>query len=126
MILREGVRLVAIGVASGGAVSLAAAGSVGSMLFIKNPRDVLTFTLVPAALVRGGCARLLDPGDSRSPHRPLGCAARRVSGFTRRTSLIPRALWRKVGDRAEAPLWLFALLAAPRFKALFVSNAARR
>ena len=48
MILREGVRLVAIGVAAGGAVSLAAAGSVGSMLFIKNPRDVLTFTLVPA------------------------------------------------------------------------------
>ena len=83
MILREGVRLVAIGVASGGAVSLAAAGSVGSMLFIKNPRDVLTFTLVPAALVRGGCSRLLDPGNSRSPHRPLGCAARRVNGFTR-------------------------------------------
>ncbi len=54
MILREGVRLVAIGVASGGAVSLAAAGSVGSMLFIKNPRDVLTFTLVPAALVLVG------------------------------------------------------------------------
>jgi ABC-type antimicrobial peptide transport system permease subunit len=51
MILREGVRLVAIGVLSGGAVSLAAAGSVGSMLFIKNPRDLLTFTLVPAALV---------------------------------------------------------------------------
>ena len=50
MILREGVRLVAIGVAAGGAVSLAAAGSVGSMLFIKNPRDVLTFTLVPAVL----------------------------------------------------------------------------
>ena len=50
MILREGMRLVAIGVVSGGAVSLAAAGSVGSMLFIKNPRDVLTFTLVPAAL----------------------------------------------------------------------------
>ena len=50
MILREGVRLVAIGVAAGGAVSLAAAGSVGSMLFLKNPRDVLTFTLVPAML----------------------------------------------------------------------------
>jgi predicted permease len=54
MILREGMRLVAIGVASGGAVSLAAAGSVGSMLFIKNPRDVATFTLVPAALVLVG------------------------------------------------------------------------
>jgi putative ABC transport system permease protein len=54
MILREGMRLVAIGVASGGTVSLAAAGSVGSMLFIKNPRDVATFTLVPAALVLVG------------------------------------------------------------------------
>jgi len=54
MILREGVRLVAIGVLSGGAVSLAAAGSVGGMLFIKNPRDVATFTLVPSALALVG------------------------------------------------------------------------
>jgi putative ABC transport system permease protein len=45
---------VAIGVVSGGAVSLAAAGSVGGLLFIKNPRDVLTFTLVPAALALVG------------------------------------------------------------------------
>jgi predicted permease len=50
MILREGIRLVAVGVAVGGGVSLAAAGSVGSMLFLKSPRDVLTFTLVPAML----------------------------------------------------------------------------
>jgi predicted permease len=50
MILREGVRLVGIGVVAGGAVSLGAAGSVGSMLFIRNPRDLLTFTLVPAML----------------------------------------------------------------------------
>ncbi len=54
MILREGVRLVAIGVAAGGAVSLAAADSVGSMLFIKNPRDALTFTMVPAVLAAVG------------------------------------------------------------------------
>jgi predicted permease len=54
MILREGVRLVAIGVLSGGAVSLAAAGSVGGMLFIKNPRDLPTFILVPAALALVG------------------------------------------------------------------------
>ncbi len=54
MILREGVRLVAIGVAAGAAVSLAAAGSVGSMLFIKNPRDALTFTMVPALLAAVG------------------------------------------------------------------------
>jgi predicted permease len=54
MILWEGMRLVAIGVVAGGAVSLAAAGSVGSMLFLKNPRDVLTFTMVPAILAAVG------------------------------------------------------------------------
>src|SRR5664279_5138597 len=46
MILREGTRLVAIGVVAGAGVSLAAAGRVGGMLFLRNPRDVLTFTLV--------------------------------------------------------------------------------
>jgi predicted permease len=51
MILWEGLRLVAIGVAAGEGASLGAAGRLGSMLFLKNPRDVLTFTLVPAALV---------------------------------------------------------------------------
>ena len=50
MILREGTRLVAIGVVAGAGVSLAAAGKVGGMLFLHNPRDVLTFTLVPAIL----------------------------------------------------------------------------
>ena len=50
MILREGARLVGIGVVAGAGVSLAAAGRVGSMLFLHNPRDVLTFTLVPAVL----------------------------------------------------------------------------
>jgi predicted permease len=54
MILREGLRLVGIGVVAGGAVSLAAAGSVGSMLFLQNPRDLLTFTLVPAVLALVG------------------------------------------------------------------------
>jgi putative ABC transport system permease protein len=50
MILREGARLVAIGVVAGAGVSLAAAGKVGGMLFLHSPRDVLTFTLVPAIL----------------------------------------------------------------------------
>ncbi len=54
MILWEGSRLVAIGVLAGYAVSLAAAGSVGSMLFVKNPRDLVTFTLVPALLAAVG------------------------------------------------------------------------
>ena len=51
MILWEGLRLVAVGVAAGEGAALGAAGSIGSMLFLKNPRDMLTFTLVPAALV---------------------------------------------------------------------------
>jgi predicted permease len=50
MVLREGLRLVAIGVVAGAVTSLAAAGNVGGMLFLKNPRDLLTFTLVPAAM----------------------------------------------------------------------------
>ena len=79
MILWEGMRLVVIGVAAGGAVALAAAGSVGSMLFLKNPRDVLTFTLVPGDAGRGGRDRVLDSGDSRHEYRPLGGAARRVA-----------------------------------------------
>jgi putative ABC transport system permease protein len=54
MILREGARLVGIGVVAGAAVSLAAAGRVGGMLFLRNPRDVLTFTLVPAILALVG------------------------------------------------------------------------
>jgi putative ABC transport system permease protein len=54
MILLEGIRLVGIGVAAGGAVSLAAAGSVGGMLFLKNPRDAPTFVLVPAMLALVG------------------------------------------------------------------------
>ena len=44
-------RQTSIGVVVGGGVSLAAAGWVGSLLFLKNPRDVLTFTLVPAMLM---------------------------------------------------------------------------
>jgi predicted permease len=54
MILREGARLVGIGVVAGAGVSLAAAGRVGGMLFLRNPRDVLTFTLVPAILAAVG------------------------------------------------------------------------
>ena len=54
MILREGARLVGIGVVAGAGVSLAAAGRVGGMLFLRHPRDVLTFTLVPAILAAVG------------------------------------------------------------------------
>jgi putative ABC transport system permease protein len=54
MIVRKGVRLVAIGVLAGFAVSLAAADSVGVMLFMKNPRDLATFALVPSLLTLVG------------------------------------------------------------------------
>ena len=54
MILGEGIRLVGIGVVGGGAASLALAGRVGNLIFIGNPRDLLTFTLVPAVLALVG------------------------------------------------------------------------
>jgi predicted permease len=54
MIVREGVRLVAAGVSAGFLISFAAAGSVGGMLFMKNPRDFFTFSLVPALLTLVG------------------------------------------------------------------------
>jgi putative ABC transport system permease protein len=54
MIVREGVRLVAIGVLAGFAVSLAVADSVSVMLFMKNPRDLVTFALVPSLLTLVG------------------------------------------------------------------------
>jgi ABC-type antimicrobial peptide transport system permease subunit len=54
MVLRQGIRLVAIGTAAGAVLALATAGSVGSMLFLSNPRDAFTFTLVPAILALVG------------------------------------------------------------------------
>jgi len=51
MILRQGMRLVAIGVLAGALVSLAAAGSVQAMLFEIGPRDAITFMVVPAILI---------------------------------------------------------------------------
>ena len=50
MILQEGVRLVAVGVMAGFLISFAAADTVGGMLFMKNPRDLFTFSLIPAML----------------------------------------------------------------------------
>ena len=50
MLLREGVRLVAIGVIAGLAVALAGSQVVASMLFLVTPRDAVTFILVPSIL----------------------------------------------------------------------------
>src|SRR5262249_48653086 len=49
-ILREGMRLVAIGIVAGAVVSLMAADSVSALLFLQSPRDWFTFTVVPAIL----------------------------------------------------------------------------
>ncbi|MEO8597348.1 MAG: ABC transporter permease [Candidatus Solibacter sp.] len=54
MVMWEGMRLVAVGVAVGAAISLSLAGSLGSLLFLTNPRDGLTFTVVPAVLAVTG------------------------------------------------------------------------
>ncbi|MBS1857577.1 MAG: FtsX-like permease family protein, partial [Acidobacteria bacterium] len=54
LILREGIRLVAIGVIIGAVLSLSAAGWVGGLLFLRNARDLVTFTLVPSVLVLVG------------------------------------------------------------------------
>jgi predicted permease len=50
LVLGEGVRLISIGVIAGSILSLAFAGMVESMLYLKSPRDMFTFTLVPALL----------------------------------------------------------------------------
>jgi len=54
LILREGIRLVAIGVLIGMLLALSTAESVGGLLLLRNPRDVFTFTLVPSLLVLVG------------------------------------------------------------------------
>ncbi len=50
MLLREGIRLVAVGVVVGLAVALIASRAVESMLFLVTSRDAITFILVPAIL----------------------------------------------------------------------------
>jgi ABC-type antimicrobial peptide transport system permease subunit len=54
MVLREGIRLVAIGVLVGMVLSISTAGSVAGLLLLRHPRDVVTFTLVPSILVLVG------------------------------------------------------------------------
>jgi predicted permease len=50
MLLREGVRLVAVGVVVGLAVALIGSRAVESMLFLVTSRDAVTFILVPSIL----------------------------------------------------------------------------
>jgi predicted permease len=67
LVLGEGVRLIAIGVIAGSILSLAAAGTVESMLFLKSSRDMFTFTLVPAVLTLVGVLACWVPA-VRSSH----------------------------------------------------------
>jgi predicted permease len=50
MVLREGIRLVAIGVAVGTVLALGGSRLVESLLLVTGPRDAFTFTFVPAVL----------------------------------------------------------------------------
>ncbi|MEO8370852.1 MAG: ABC transporter permease [Candidatus Solibacter sp.] len=61
MIVWEGMRLVAVGVVLGGAVSFWLAGSVANMLFLDSARDVVTFTVIPPVLVLAGMAACWIP-----------------------------------------------------------------
>jgi predicted permease len=73
LVLREGVRLVSIGVMAGVVMALAVSRWVGSMLFATAPRDALTFVMVPAILALVGVmacwipahrATRVDPGQA--------------------------------------------------------------
>jgi predicted permease len=61
MIVWEGMRLVAIGVILGGALSFWLAGSVSNMLFLDSPRDLMTFTVIPPVLLAAGMAACWIP-----------------------------------------------------------------
>jgi predicted permease len=70
LILGEGVRLITFGVIAGSILSLALAGSVESMLFLKSSRDMFTFTLVPAFLTLVGILACWVPARKSSHTDP--------------------------------------------------------
>jgi len=51
LVVREAIRLVAIGVAVGSSVALAGSRAVNSLLFVGGARDAITFVLVPSLLI---------------------------------------------------------------------------
>ena len=61
MVLREGMRLVSVGIAAGATLALLAAGPVSSMLFPGSARDLLAFTVGPAILALVGAAACWIP-----------------------------------------------------------------
>jgi ABC-type antimicrobial peptide transport system permease subunit len=54
MIVLEGVRMVAIGAIVGLLAALAVSRSVAGLLVVTNPRDAMTFVLVPTILILVG------------------------------------------------------------------------
>jgi putative ABC transport system permease protein len=69
LVLGEGIELVAAGVIAGSLLSLAMAGSVESLLFLRSSRDVFTFTMVPALMASVGALACWIPATraSRTP-----------------------------------------------------------
>jgi len=51
MLVREGIRLVGIGLLAGTAIAVVASRAVKSMLFTAGTGDAMTFVLVPALLM---------------------------------------------------------------------------
>jgi macrolide transport system ATP-binding/permease protein len=70
MVLAEGTRLVAAGVAIGTVAALAAARAVESMLFVVSAWDTATFLLVPAILMVVGIAACWVPAARVSALEP--------------------------------------------------------
>ena len=61
LVVKEGVRLVAVGVAAGCAIALCTSRLVKSLLFVVSATDALTFTGIPALLVMAGLSACWIP-----------------------------------------------------------------
>jgi predicted permease len=61
MVLREGLRLVAIGIAIGGAAALAASQAIGGLLFAVSPHDALAFAAAAGAMTVAALLAALLP-----------------------------------------------------------------
>ncbi len=70
MILVEGARVVAIGIAIGILCALAGARAVQSMLFVVSPWDSITFLLVPSVLLLVGIAACWVPASRATTIEP--------------------------------------------------------
>jgi putative ABC transport system permease protein len=83
MVLREGFRLTALGLAIGLIAAFAVTRYMKILLYEVEPTHSAIFAAVSALLLLGGRGRLLRSRVARHAGRPGGCVARRV--ITRRT-----------------------------------------